>query len=119
MSKEIIDDFSKAQKTSFAKKSFRQFLIALTGYTIPLLMFIFLKGEKRSQEWFSIIVGSLIIIGSLIALIGLINGIKSIRRKENSNKKYIATMGNFCFSLILIILLVNNLIDLFRYLSGS
>jgi len=118
MSNQILDDFTPLPKSSYAKKSFRQFLLALFLYFLSFFLIISFSSKQNEPEWLSPFIGFLALMGSTIAIGGLINGIKSFRRKEPSNKKYIGTIGSLFFVTLLVAIFVALIIDIYPYIKA-
>lgn len=118
MKEEILDNFEEKTTPKFANKSFKQLIYGLLFYGLIILFNLVFRPEFGSWK----IPGLLSVVFGLIAFIlmfiGLLNGIKSIRRKEDSFwKKYGATFGNFIFGLIMALILYANFIDLYLAFS--
>lgn len=69
-------------------------------------------------EWLPDFIGVFILIGSVVAISGLINGIKSFKKKEPSYKKYIGTIGSLLFVGFLVAIILSNLVDIFRFIKA-
>ena len=84
MKEKILDNFEERTLLKFANKSFRQLIFGILIYGLIIFFNINFRPEFDSSKIpaiFSIICGSTAFI---LTIIGFINGIKSIRRKEDS-----------------------------------
>lgn len=94
---EILDNFEEKKKKDYAKKSFRQFIIAAASLSIATGIFWYLiinnLGVKQQKFNSTFMLASFSFL--IFTIRGFINGIKSYKRKEPSSKmKQIAMIGN-------------------------
>ena len=113
MTQQILDAIDEEKDDKFSRKSFYQFIISFSTY-LPLIITSILSWKRGIQsEVLSMIFGLLMIIGFVFCILGLINGIKSVIKKESpSYKKYVGLLGNTILVSIMLMMIVVNLIDI-------
>ena len=102
---EILDNFEEKKKKNYAKRSFRQFIIAVSSLSVATGIFWFIIIPKLDTKFMK--PNSIFVLAGLSFLIftirGFINGIRSYRQKEPSSKiKQAAMIGNAILLCLLI-----------------
>ena len=108
MEKLRLDFILEGEENQFARKSYKAFLASLALYILSTVIFIGSGVKIRKNEILSILIGLMIVAGFIIAIIGLVNGIKSYKKKEPQNHmKYIGLIGNAVLILPILRSIVN------------
>ena len=114
MEDKILDSFEEKILPKFADKSFKQFFVGILIYGLIIFFNINFNHEFETKKFPALITLIVGLIAFILTILGLINGIKSIIKKEDSLwKKYGATLGNFILVLILSLILFANFIDFY------
>ena len=114
MENKILDDLEEPKKAPYAKKSFLQFCIVAFIYLLFFSNFQMFAMISTSTISFGIII--LVLIGTIVLpVLGMLNGLKSIRREENSTwRKYIGVFGNILLLFLIVVILISVGVDIFE-----
>ncbi len=98
-------------RSPYARKSFRNFVITFILLFIQMLSLMVLIGGVVSSIWIPMIA---IFACFVLSVLGLIYGVKSVRKKESSKwLKYVGLVGNLILSSTLLTMLLYFLFSLF------
>ena len=115
MNDSIIDNLYEYNKGEYAKRSFRNFFLGFSLYA--LLVFINIRVQELN-DYHSIITLLLMLIALVLNVLGLIYGIKSIKRKEKAAfKKWFGVISNFVFILAICLILFATVVDVYVALT--
>lgn len=99
---EVLDNFEEKKKKDYSKRSFRQFIIAVSSLSIAAGLFWYLRINKLEirEQGVSSVFSLCFYLFLIFTILGFINGIRSYRLKEPTSKmKQVAIIGNallFC-----------------------
>ncbi len=118
MENNVLDNFEEKKQPIFANKSMKQLILGILFYGLILFFNVNFSQEFESRKLPALIVLILGITAFVLTIIGLINGIKSIKRKEDSFlKKYGVTTGNLLLVFIMGLILFANFIDFYEFFN--
>lgn len=117
--KNIIDEsLSQPKSIARTKIAYNYFLFNLLLFVLMLCLTYFWRNETEAGVIgiiFMILVGLFCILG----IIGFVNAILSVIKKEKwSSKKMIGLVGNSLFFGIILLLIFANVLDIIRFLKG-
>ena len=113
MSNDILDDFGREEKATYANKSVRYLVMAVAAYILILLLGILLLERYQMNIIGPTLLFSIALFAFVSTLLGFVNGIRSILNKEpNQFKKIGATLGNFILLLIMSLVIFANALDI-------
>ncbi len=115
----VLDAPEEKKVDLLARRSFTQFLISLSTYLVPIVIVLAGGLSGKNSDFFATIIGLAVIVGYGFCIIGLINGIRSVWKKETDGyKKYIGLVGNLVLVLLMIAMFFVNLIDVNNALNN-
>ncbi len=113
----IIDD-NRSRKTDYTRKSFYNFLYVLLAFSFIMLNGLLKFFNVFLGEIFDSLIAIAVLLIIVFSILGLINGIKSFRKKEpKSIQKYIGLIGNLLFILLGISIIIVNVIDVLNWIN--
>lgn len=121
MEDQILDAIESKTENRYSKKAFWLFVIACLAYLLMAGMGFFIIATFTDSSVLStVFIGLFWLLGFVISvfpIIGLAFSVFSIVNKEKYAGKWIAFIGNLILSLILILVLSANFLDIMRGLN--
>lgn len=113
MRSSILDNFEEPQATKYINKSLRFLLFGIATYILLIIINVQFRWYAHNVEVFAAIGVALGLTAFTFTLLGFINAIRSIRKKERAPfKKFLGLTANFLLVLIMILIIYANSIRL-------